>query len=94
MAAAGIAPFEQVHVINLTNGQRWITYAIRAERGVFSLNGGGARLGEPGDKFVLLTYDQWRAQDYPGATVVHCDDENKIASLGHYTPTGQYKEAS
>ena len=43
--AAGIKPYEQVHIANFTNGQRWWTYAIEGEYGEIGLNGGGARMG-------------------------------------------------
>jgi len=55
---ADILPGEQVHVLNLNNGARLITYAIPApaNSGTMFLNGPAARLGEPGDLVVLLTY--------------------------------------
>jgi aspartate 1-decarboxylase len=85
--AAGIAPYEQVHVINLTNGARWVTYAIPAPAGAFTLNGGGARLGEKGDRCVVLTYRQSAA--FEGAAVVYCDGANGIRETFLYaTPTG------
>ena len=45
---------EQVHVLNKSNGQRFITYAIPGD-GIY-LNGAAARLGVPGDKVIILTY--------------------------------------
>lgn len=79
MRAVGIAPYEQVHVVNLNNGERWITYALPATRvegqlPVFSLNGGGARLGEIGDECVVLTYTQ--SDSFEGALVLHLDADN------------------
>jgi aspartate 1-decarboxylase len=58
MEAADILPGEQVHVLNLSNGARLVTYAIEAEpgSGTVLLNGPAARLGVPGDLVVLLTY--------------------------------------
>lgn len=55
---ADILPGEQVHVLNLNNGTRLITYAIPAPAGsgTMLLNGPAARLGERGDLVVLLTY--------------------------------------
>jgi aspartate 1-decarboxylase len=70
MRAVGIAPYEQVHVINLNTGARWVTYAISAAQpGIFMLNGGGARLGEVGDPCVVMTYKQ--EASFSGAIVVH-----------------------
>ena len=73
--AAGIDPYEQVDIVNLNNGNRWTTYALPGDRGVFTLNGGGARLGLPGDKCVIMTYRQ--AYTFPGATAVFCDSDNR-----------------
>ena len=56
--AAGLLPGEQVHVLNLSNGQRLITYVIEAPAGsgTMMLNGPAARLGVVGDKVVILAY--------------------------------------
>ncbi len=58
LAAADILPGEQVHVLNLSNAQRMITYAIEAPAGsgTMMLNGAAARLAVPGDKVIVLTY--------------------------------------
>lgn len=55
---ANILPGEQVHVLNVNNGLRLITYAISApaHSGTVLLNGPAARLGEPGDPVVILSY--------------------------------------
>jgi aspartate 1-decarboxylase len=78
---ADILPGEQVHVLNLNNGVRLITYAIPAPAGsgTMLLNGPAARLGEPGDLIVLLTYT-WmataEAKRYK-PTVIRVDAKNK-----------------
>ena len=56
--AAGLLPGEQVHVLNLNNGARLVTYVIEAPAGsgTMMLNGPAARLGLPGDKVVVLCY--------------------------------------
>jgi len=56
--AADILPGEQVHVLNLNNGARLVTYAIAAARGsgTMLLNGPAARLCMPGDTVTILTY--------------------------------------
>ncbi len=58
LEAADILPGEQVHVLNLNNGHRLVTYAIEAEAGsgTVLLNGPAARLGMAGDLVVILTY--------------------------------------
>lgn len=57
---ADILPGEQVQVLNVNTGARFITYAIRAPRnsGVVMLNGPAARLGQVGDPVIILTYAQ------------------------------------
>ncbi|MDD4269594.1 MAG: aspartate 1-decarboxylase [Pirellulales bacterium] len=56
--AAGMIPGEQVHVLNVNNGSRLVTYIIEAEAGsgTVLLNGPAARLGTPGDPVVIITY--------------------------------------
>ncbi|RKX32875.1 MAG: aspartate 1-decarboxylase [Verrucomicrobia bacterium] len=58
LESAGIAPGEQVHVLNLNNGARFVTYAIAAPRdsGEVVLNGPAARLGSVGDRIIILAY--------------------------------------
>ncbi len=58
MALADIAPHEQVGVYNLSNGERFDTYAIAAPEGSgeISLNGAAARKGQPGDLVIITTY--------------------------------------
>ncbi len=55
---ADILPGEQVHVLNLNNGERFLTYTIPAPRGsgTVMLNGPAARLAIAGDKVIILTY--------------------------------------
>ena len=80
--AAGIEPYEQVDIVNLNNGERWTTYALPGDPGVFTLNGGGARLGVPGDVCVIMTYRQ--ADRFPGATAVFCDADNHVSRVLNY----------
>lgn len=56
--AAGILPNEQVDVLNITNGQRFTTYAIAADRGsrIIGINGAGARLVQVGDLVIIVSY--------------------------------------
>jgi len=73
--AAGIDAYEQVHVVNLSSGARWVTYALAGPPGSFELNGGGARLGVPGDRCVVMAYQQ--ADAFGGAVAVHVDERNQ-----------------
>ena len=56
--SANIIPYEQVHVVNVTNGSRLITYAISSEAGTgdIILNGAAARLGSIGDIIIIIAY--------------------------------------
>ncbi len=58
MEAAGIIPFEQVKVYNISNGERFDTYAIKGKRGsgVIGLNGAAARKGHIGDIVIIVCY--------------------------------------
>jgi aspartate 1-decarboxylase len=58
LEAADLLPGEQVHVLNLSNTSRLITYVIEAEAGsgTVMLNGAAARLGVPGDLLIILSY--------------------------------------
>lgn len=85
--AAGISPYERVFVVNLSNGHRWDTYALPGDRGVFTLNGGSARLGVPGDRCVIMTYALAGAA--PGARVVFCGEENEITDTTAYPAAGE-----
>jgi len=79
---AGIDPYEQVHIVNLSNGNRWVTYALPSEEGVFTLNGGGARLGEVGDTCIVIAYRQ--EEVFSGVTVVYCTPDNQVQEVLQY----------
>lgn len=92
LTAVGILPYEQVHVVNVNNGERFITYAIAAApgSGAIELNGAAARLGIKGDKLIVMTYAQFtdtEAQNHR-PQVVMVDDRNQIVDLKSYIPTG------
>jgi aspartate 1-decarboxylase len=82
MDAADLLPGEQVHVLNLNNGERLITYVIEAPAGsgTMLLNGPAARLGMRGDLVVIIAYcaaDDEEAKRLK-SKVVHVDGLNKI----------------
>ena len=56
--SANINEYEQIHIYNLSNGNRFTTYAIKAERdsGIISLNGAAAHKGEVDDKIIICSY--------------------------------------
>jgi aspartate 1-decarboxylase len=80
--AAGILVGEQVHVVNLNNGSRLVTYTISGKRGsgIVELNGPAARLGYPGDKVVIITYAQMDVEEAKAnqPVVIHVDEKNAI----------------
>jgi aspartate 1-decarboxylase len=59
MRLADILPGEQVHVLNLSNGARAVTYAIEGGPGELGLNGAIAHLGAVGDLAIVITYAQY-----------------------------------
>ena len=82
LTAVGIIPYEQVQVVNVNNGERFITYAIAAAAGSGSieLNGAAARLGLKGDKLIIMTYAQFseaEAQNHQPRVVI-VDDLNQF----------------
>lgn len=85
MNAVGILPFEQVHVWNLTNGSRIITYAIPADKnsGVICLNGAAAHLTRVGDRVIVGAFaqmDEKEASKFkPKIAIV--EDDNKIGKV-------------
>ena len=83
--AAGIAVYERVHIYNVNNGVRLDTYAIPAKRGSgkVGLNGAAARLGQPGDKVIVVNYVQVADEELSKhrCKVVLVDGKNKITKL-------------
>ena len=85
MEAANIYPNERVQVVNLNNGSRFETYAIKGERnsGVICINGPAARIAAVGDKVIIISYammDKNEAESFK-PIVVHVDDVNKVSSI-------------
>lgn len=79
---SGIDPYQKVDVVNLNTGGRWTTYAVPGPKGSFELNGGGARLGEIGDKCVVISYQS--SESFEGAKVVFCNNKNEIKDMLGY----------
>ncbi|MDY6784345.1 MAG: aspartate 1-decarboxylase [Cyanobacteriota bacterium] len=80
LEVAGIQPYEQVQVVNKSNGNRLITYAIEAppRSGTIELNGAAARLGMKGDALIIMTYGQLNEQELAthSPTVIVVDRDN------------------
>ena len=82
MKSADILPGEQVHVLNVNNGSRIVTYAIPAPEGSgdIVLKGAAARSGQVGDKVIILTYctlDDKDARRFT-ARIVLVDNKNRL----------------
>lgn len=85
MEAAGLLPFEQVHIYNITNGERFRTYVIKGGRGKgdVCVNGAAAHLAKKGHIIIIASY---AGMDEKGAAVhqpvlVYVDDENRIKDI-------------
>jgi aspartate 1-decarboxylase len=83
--AADIHEYEQVHVVNVNNGARFETYAIRgADRsGAVVVNGAAARLVQPGDTVIILSYGSFAEGELEGfqPSFVFVDEKNRIKPL-------------
>ncbi len=93
--AAGMLPYEQVHVLNINTGTRFVTYIIEGERGsgVVCLNGAAARLGAPGDTIIAITYAEMSPEEAKNhqPVVVLVDRNNKIAEVSRGAHPGPYQ---
>jgi aspartate 1-decarboxylase len=92
MDAADILPHEQVQVLNVNNGERFDTYAIRGPRGsgILCLNGPAARLAHVGDKVIVITYAAMEREELLRhvPTVIRVDERNRILRLERANTTG------
>ena len=79
MARADIREHEQVHVLDIDNGARFETYAIRGGPGDCCLNGAAARLVHPGDRVIVITYAEYEDAELDSfePIVVHVDSRNR-----------------
>jgi aspartate 1-decarboxylase len=81
---AGIHEYEQIHIYNINNGERFVTYAIRAEEktGIISVNGAAAHKARPGDLLIICTYAQISAEEMASfhPTLVYVDTANCMVS--------------
>ena len=82
LEAADMVEYEQVHVLNLANGERFLTYIIEGTRGSgeIVINGAAARKAVPGDKVIILTYDMMdekAAADHAPRRIL-VDEKNQI----------------
>ena len=87
MDAAGLYEHEVVLVANLSNGERFETYVIRAPResGTISLNGAAARLGVKGDKVIIMSFAWFEEKECEALKpqFVKVDEKNRIVTVRH-----------
>jgi len=87
---AGIHEYEQIHIYNLNNGERFITYAIRAQAGsrIISINGAAAHKAEPGDRVIICAYARLAQHEVASfkPTLVYLDADNNIKRTSDQIP--------
>jgi len=85
MRSADLMPNEQVHVWDIGNGARFVTYAIEGEpdSGTVQVNGAAARLVNEGDKVIVASFGAYDERDLGSYAriVVHVDERNAIARV-------------
>ncbi len=82
LEASNILQYEQVQVYNVTNGERFTTYAIRGEKGsgVICVNGAAAHKAKKDDIVIIVTYGDYAEAELPGFEPkrVYVDEKNRI----------------
>ncbi|MEL6343072.1 MAG: aspartate 1-decarboxylase [Myxococcota bacterium] len=82
LEAAGMLPYEEVHIWNVTRGSRLVTYTLEGPRGsgVICANGAAAHLNQPGDLVILATFGDMSDEEARThkPNVVFVDDNNRI----------------
>jgi aspartate 1-decarboxylase len=88
--AANMVENEQVHIWNINNGERFVTYAIRGERGsgIISVNGSAARRAAVGDLIIIAAFAQVPESEVKGfePKLVFVDDKNRIKEQRSHIP--------
>jgi aspartate 1-decarboxylase len=85
MKAVGMIPFEQIHVYNVSNGERFLTYLIKGTKnsGVVGVNGAAVHKAKVGDKLIVASYvsvDEGKT-DFFMPKILLVDDDNKIKEI-------------
>lgn len=91
--ASGIREYQQIEIYNITNGQRFSTYAIRAQRGsgIISINGAAAHLANPGDLIIIAAYAIYSEAELQNflPMLVYVDENNRVTSKRGEIPVQQ-----
>jgi len=86
LEASNILPHEKVQVVNINNGARFETYVITGppNSGVVCLNGAAARLVQPGDMIIIISYMLVTAEEAQAIkpTIVMVNEQNQITEVG------------
>jgi len=87
---AGIHEYEQIQIYNINNGERFTTYAIRAENGsrIISANGAAAHKAAPGDRVIICSYCSLDAEEISlfKPTLLYLDEHNNIKEIKYRIP--------
>ena len=87
---AGIHEYQQIDIYNITNGERFTTYAIRAEAGsgIISINGAAAHKAAPNDMVIIAAYIQVEQRELAKfkPTLVYLDKANQITHTRNTIP--------
>lgn len=87
---AGIHEYEQIQIYNITNGERFTTYAIRAENNsrIISVNGAAAHKANPGDRVIICSYARIEEKEIASykPTLVYLDQDNHITHIKDRVP--------
>lgn len=85
MKSADLMPYEQVHIYNITNGERFTTYLIKGKRGSgeVCVNGAAARKVSVGDKIIIASYTllDEKEVDFFSPKIVIIEGDNKIKEI-------------
>ncbi len=85
MKAAHLVPYEQVHVVDVENGARIVTYCIEgpAGSGTVCVNGAAARLISAGDKVIIIAYVQVTSEELEtfAPTIIMLDRQNRVREV-------------
>lgn len=88
--AAGIREFEQIQIYNISNGERFTTYAIRAENGagIISVNGAAAHKADVGDRVIICSYGSYSDAELLNhkPKLVYLDGNNNITGSSDTIP--------
>ncbi|MCX7856545.1 MAG: aspartate 1-decarboxylase [Deltaproteobacteria bacterium] len=86
MEEANIIPYEQVDVYNITNGERFTTYAIKGERnsGTICINGAAAHKAKKGDLIIIVSYAAYEEKELVSfePKKVYVDEKNRPLRRG------------